>query len=159
MEERVKIEQAKDVFQRICAVLDKNEWTYKSDPEKLEIEIGVQGEDLPIDLTFRVEPERMLVMIISAFPYTIQEDKRLEVAMAVVKVNFALVHGCFDYDLTTGRMFFRMTNSFLDSRLSDEVFEYMLYCACGTVDDYNDKFLLLSKGLIDIEHFLASSEE
>ena len=49
-----------------------------------------------------------------------------------------------------------MTNSFLESKISEEVFAYMLYCSCQTIDEYNDKFLMLAKGMISIEQFLST---
>ncbi|MBR6742530.1 MAG: hypothetical protein IKM09_03700, partial [Clostridia bacterium] len=95
-------------------------------------------------------------MLISHMPFVIHEDKRLDVAIAVTALNNRLVDGCFDYDIKSGHMFFRMTNSFIDSRLDEEVFAYMLFCACKTIDDYNDKFLMLDKGMLSLEQFLSS---
>ena len=53
-------------------------------------------------------------------------------------------------------MFFRMTNSFMESKLGEEAFAYMLFCSCQVIDEYNDKFLMLAKGMVSIEQFLSS---
>ena len=53
-----------------------------------------------------------------------------------------------------GLVFFRMTNSYMDSNLSSEVYKYLLYCASQTIDAFNDKLLMLSKGIIDVEQFI-----
>ena len=150
------LEQAKSVFETLCRALDKQEWHYKKDEDKLSIECGAQGDDLPMELIFKIDADRMLAMLISHMPFVFHEEKRLDVAIAVTALNNRLVDGCFDYDIKSGHMFFRMTNSFIDSRLDEEVFAYMLFCACKTIDDYNDKFLMLDKGMVSLEQFLSS---
>lgn len=156
MAELKNLEQAKAAFATLCQSLDKHEWHYKKDEDKLSIECGAQGDDLPMEITVKVDADRMLVLLISHMPFVIQEDKRLDVAIAVSAINNALVDGCFDYDIASGHMFFRMTNSFIESKTSEEVFAYMLFCSCKTIDEYNDKFLMLAKGLISIEQFLST---
>lgn len=156
MAELKNMEQAKVAFATLCQTLDNHEWHYKKNEEKLSIECGARGDDLPIEITVTVDADRMLVMLISHIPFVIQEDKRLDVAIAVSAINNVLVDGCFDYDIASGHMFFRMTNSFLESKISEEVFSYMIFCSCQTIDEYNDKFLMLAKGLISIEQLLAA---
>ncbi len=156
MAEEKNMAQAQAAFATLCQALDKHEWHFEKDDEKLAIECGAQGEDLPMKITVKVDADRMLIMLLSHLPFVIQEDKRLDVAIAVSAINNALVDGCFDYDVASGHMFFRMTNSFLESTISEEVFSYMLFCSCQTIDEYNDKFLMLAKGMISIEQFLAS---
>ncbi len=156
MAEQKNLAQAQSVFRTLCSAFETNEWNYKKDEEKLEIECGAQGDDLPMELTIKVDAERMLVMFISHLPFVIQEDKRLDAAIAVSAINNLLVDGCFDYDVKSGHMFFRMTNSFMDSIIGEKVFSYMLLVSCKIIDEYNDKFLMISKGIISIEQFLTS---
>lgn len=155
MAEEKNLAQAKATFSTLCQALDHHEWHFEKDDENLAIECGAQGDDLPMKITVKVDAERMLVMLISHLPFVIQEDKRLDVAIAVSAINNALVDGCFDYDVASGHMFFRMTNSFIESTISEEVFAYMLFCSCQTIDAYNDKFLMLAKGMMSIEQFLS----
>lgn len=156
MAELKNLEQAKAVFSTLCQALDNHDWRYKKDAEKLVVECGARGDDLPMDITVKVDVDRMLVLLLSHLPYVVQEDKRLDIAIAVSAINNVLVDGCFDYDLASGHMFFRMTNSFIESTIGEEVFSYMLFCSCQTIDEYNDKFLMLAKGMLSIEQFLSS---
>lgn len=158
MAEQKNLEQAQAAFGTLCQALDKHEWHYQKDEEKLSIECGAQGDDLPMEITVRVDADRMLIMLISHMPFVIQEDKRLDAAIAVSAINNVLIDGCFDYDVASGHMFFRMANSFLESKISEEVFSYMLFCSCQTIDEYNDKILMLAKGMISIEQFLSTLE-
>ena len=149
-----KISSAKNTFATLCSMLDNNEWKYEKDEENLCIDCGAQGEDLPIPIKIRIDAERQIILLLSLIPFSVNEDKRMETAVAVSIVNNLLVDGSFDYDITTGDLYFRMTNSFIDSDISEEAFKYMLYCSCMTIDEYNDKFLMLSKGLLPLDSFL-----
>lgn len=154
MDDNMKLAQAKATFATLCRALDKEEWSYQKDEEKLSVKAGAQGEDLPIDLGFQVDAKRMLVKLYSPIPFTIPEDNRLDIAIAVTAINDILANGCFDFDLSDGSLLFRIINSFLDTQLGEEVFVYMLYTACQTVDTYNDLLLMLSKKVITLEQFL-----
>lgn len=156
MAEIKNLELAKATFETLCKSLDAQDWHYKKDEEKLIIECGARGEDLPMDFNVHVDADRMIVSLLSFLPFKIQEDKRLEAAVAVCAINNVSIDGCFDYDVATGNLFFRMTNSFLESVLDEEVFKYMLILSCQFVDKYNDKFLMLSKGMITLEQFLTT---
>ncbi len=158
MSDANKLEKAKEVFETLCRTLDKEDWSYQKDEEKLLIECGARGEDLPMELKVFVDAERSLILLLSSMPGAIQEDKRVDMALAVSVVNNRLVDGSFDYDITSGNLIFRMTNSFLESTISEKLFLYMLLTACRTIDVYNDKFLMLGKGLITIEQFLKGEE-
>ncbi len=150
---------ARETFDTLCRALDKDNWKYKKNEEDLEVECTVHGEDLPMDVTFRVRPDKMVITLLSHIPFVINEDKRIDAAIAVSAVNNMLVDGCFDYNVTSGHIFFRMAHSFVDSKISEEVFIYMLICSCQTIDDYNDKFLMLSKGMMSLDQFIASLQQ
>lgn len=156
MSEEKKLMQAKATFDVLCRTLDSDNWHYKKDEENLRIECGARGEDLPMEITIKVDTDRQVVLLFSRLPFAIQEDKRLDVAIALSAINNTIVDGCFDYDIKSGNIFFRMTNSFLDSTIGQEVFLYMMYCSCKTIDDYNDKILMLAKGMLSMEQFLES---
>lgn len=156
MDEQNKIERAQATFSALCRGLDENEWPYQKDEEKLRIHCSARGEDLPVEITVVVDSERMVVLLLSPLSFKVQEDKRVDVALAISAINNKLVDGCFDYDITEGRMHFRMTNSFIESELDEEVFKYMVGVSCKTVDDFNDKLLMLAKGLISVEQLLAT---
>ena len=155
MAEAKDIKLAKEVFAAVCQRLEEDEWSFKKDETKLEITCGAQGDDLPMDINIQVDADRSLVLLLSPMPFTVPEDKRLDVVVAVSAINNILADGCFDFSIVSGRLFFRMTNSFCDSLIGKEVFAYMLYTACATIDKFNDKFFMLTKGMLSLENFLS----
>ena len=74
MADEKNLARAKQAYQALCKMLDQEDWRYKKDDEKMSIETGARGDDLPIDLTIRVDAERQLVMLLSRLPYVIPED-------------------------------------------------------------------------------------
>lgn len=156
MAEQEKLKSAKTTFDTLCKALEQHDWHFKKDEENLTIECGAQGDDLPMEITIVVDPERMLIILMSHLPFVTNEDKRLDTAVAVSAVNYALVDGSFDYDIKSGHMIFRMSNSFRESLIGEELFMYMILVSCHTIDEYNDKFLMLSKGVMTLEQFIGN---
>ena len=149
------IERAKKTFSTLCAYLDEVECPYEKNDEKLSISFTTAGDDLPIKIRVIVDSKKQLISLFSQIPVVVPEEKRLDLAIAVTVANNSLVDGCFDYDLSEGYIVYRMTSSFIESEIGRDLFEYLMIVSCQTVDEYNDKFLMLSKGLMSIEDFIS----
>ena len=149
-----KHEQALAVYNGLCANLDAHNFHCERNEEKLTIKGTAHGEDFPIDINISVDEDRQLVIFLSLQPMVVPEDKRLDMAVAVSVVNNMLVDGCFVFEISSGHMFFRMTSAYIDSLVGDELFTYMMAVSLHTIDDYNDKFFMLSKGMLTLEQFI-----
>ena len=158
MVEQENLIRAKAAYEALCKCLDNNGWSYDKDDESFAIQCSAKGDDLPMPITVKVYPDRQVVVLISHMPFDIPEDKRIDIAVALCRVNNRVVDGSFDYDITDGTLYFRLTSSFVKSEINEETFNYMIYCSCSTIDEYNEKFLMLAKDLITLEQFLESME-
>ena len=145
---------AKTVYEDLCASLEKREWHFQKYEEDLVITFGVSGEDIPMEFVLAVDPDYQLLRVFSKLPFTVPEDKRMELAIATCVVSNKLADGSFDYDITNGTINFRLTASFRESKIGDGLFDYLIGCSSFTVDEYNDKFFALCKGLISIDDFI-----
>lgn len=154
MSEEKKMKQAQTVYATLCEMLDEHDWHYKKDEERLSISCGAQGDDLPIEIRIDVDAERSLVTLLSQMPFAVAEDRRTALAIAVSQANNGLVDGNFDYDYINGRIIFRLTSSYLDSLIGKNMLNYMLMCSCVTIDEYNDKFLMVAKSAMSNEEIL-----
>lgn len=153
-EENKKI-LAKEVYNTLCGAIERREWNYEKDEEKLVVHFGVSGDDIPMQFILVVDEERQLIRLMSPMPFNMSEDKRMEGAIATCVASFGMADGSFDYDLAEGRIVFRMTASFRESVIGEGLFQYMISCACAMVDEYNDKFLAIDKGIMSINDFIA----
>ena len=154
-----KLKQAQLHYSTLCKMLDANEWRYTKYEDDFTIKTGAKGEDIPIDYIVRIDPERMIASFISWLPFNIPEDKRTEGAVAVAVANNGLCDGSFDYNIADGEIMFRLTACYRGSILGEELFDYMVICGAKTVDDYNDKFLMLAKGMLSLEKFIEMENE
>lgn len=148
------IKQAKAAYSTLCAMLDAHNWKYEKDEENYAIHCGVQGDDLPMDLSVEVDAERLIVILLSPMPFRVEEAQRKQMAIAVSAANYGMVDGSFDYDYRSGKIIFRMTTSYRESLIGKELFEYMLFVSCNTIDEYNDKFLMVSKKPMSTDEIL-----
>lgn len=154
--ENIQTPMGQKVYETIIKMFDGNEYKYDRHDEDHVVTCLVGGDDLPMEMLFVVHDQREVVQVISPMPFRVPEDKRTEIALATTLVNDRLIHGSFDFNLLTGRIVFRLTTSFVESILGPKMFDYMLNVSAATVDDYNDKFMMISKGIITFEQFLES---
>lgn len=141
--------EARNVYESIMKMLDKHNFNYKPDDDNLVINIKMHGDDLPMDFVLKVDAKRDLVIFSSMLPFKFNLDRVVAGAVAVCSINYLLADGSFDLDVRDGELSFKLTSSYKDSLLSEESLEYMFGIACGTVDKYNDKLLLISEGHMD----------
>lgn len=153
-----KMIKAKEIYGILCSFLDNDDWKYTKHEEDLVITMSARGDDLPIEFVVKVDSGRSLVSLFSRLPFKAPSDKIVETAVAIAMTNYGLVDGSFDLDMKEGGIVFRMTTSYLDSLISEEVFKYMIYCTAHTVDQYNDKLMMLVKGMIDLAKFKEVTE-
>lgn len=148
----------KKVYEDLCAALEKRSWPHERHDEDLVITCGVAGEDIPMQFLLMVDSRRQLLRVLSRLPFAVPEDKRVDLAIATCVATYSLADGCFDYDIESGKIEFRLTASFRDSTIGDSLFEYLILCSVQTVDEYNDKFYAISKGFISIEDFISKEQ-
>ena len=155
MADEKKIELAVKVYNTLCNAIENRSWKYAKDDEKLIVNFGVSGDDIAMKFIIVVDVERQLIRLLSPMPYKMSEGKRVEGAIATCVASFGMVDGSFDYDLSDGSIIFRMTASFRESLIGEELFGYMIDCSCAMVDLFNDQFLAIDKGMMSISDFIA----
>ena len=152
-----KMKLAKQVYKTMCEALDKRDWHYGKEEEKLLVHFGVNGDDIPLQFIIVVDAERQLIRLVSPLPFKMSESKRIEGAIAACAASYNMADGSFDYDLSDGRIVFRITASFRESEIGEGLMQYMISCTCAMVDEYNDKFLAIDKGILSIGDFIAKA--
>ena len=158
MSNEVNMELAKRTFDTLVNMFETRNLKYDKNEEELIVRSGIKGDDLPIDFIVVVKPKNEVVQFLSKLPFNMPEDKVIDGAIAASAANYGLVDGSFDYNIMDGSIIFRLTSSYRDSILSEDLFEYMIMVSAATIDEYNDKFFMLAKGMIDIQKFIEDSQ-
>ena len=147
---------AQQVYGKLVSALQAREWNFDRDDSNFKVRFTVHGDDLPMDMVMTVDEDRQLIRLLSLVPVTMDEDKRMEGAIATTVATFGLPDGSFDYDITDGTIGFRQNVAFHDSDISENLIQYMISWACAVIDKYNDQFLAINKGYLSIQDFISS---
>lgn len=154
MSEEKDLKKAQSVYATLCEMLTELDWHFQKDEEHLMIECGARGDDLPMSLRVEVDAKRNLIVLLSQMPFAVPEERRTAMSIAVSLANNGLADGSFDFDYMSGAIVFRMTSSYLGSLIGKELFNYMLMCSCATIDEYNDKFLMVAMSKMSNEEIV-----
>lgn len=148
-----KHESALDVLNAISRQLDEMGMKHDKDEKNCIIMTGGVGEDLPIPLLFRIDDMRKLIIIDSFLVFEIPANLRIEMAIAVTRVNHMIAEGSFHYNIAEGKLRYRMTVPYMDTKFGQELITYITMISFATVDRFNDKFKLLAEGVMSLEQF------
>ena len=157
MADNKQLMYAREAYNTLCRTLDNIGWTYKRMDDELKLMFGVGGDDIPMNFLIIIDADRQLVRLLSLLPFQMNSDKRVEGAIATCIINYVLADGSFDFDLDEGHIMFRLTASFRESLLGEELFKYMVSIACHTIDKYNDQLCDLNDGKISLEDFMKNN--
>ncbi len=142
-----------NAYKAVQAHLNRNNFKFDTHDDDLVISLTVNGEDLPIQTIVRFMDNRELMQVLCYMPKA-PEEKRVDVALAVAVANYGIVNGSFDYDMSDGELRFRVAQSYACGELTDDLIRYLLGISFNTTDKYNDRFFMLSKGMITLEQFI-----
>ena len=157
-DENENLQIAQELYQGIIGMFDDNGFHYDRDDEGLAVRCTLRGEDIPMDFTFVVRPDKKVIQVYSPLPFRVSEANIPNIALAVAYINDHLVNGSFDLDIKEGGICFRQTTCYIDSVLGKGLFDYMLMVSAHTTDDYNDKLLMIEKGMLTVDQFIENEE-
>ena len=159
MQDNRKIERPLLVFQTFCQALDNEGWKYQKDEEQLQIITGAETRGFEFPILIRCIANRQILLLASRLPVPIKEELRFEVAYLVTIINNTLADGCFDFDLKTGNLVFRIANRFRLSVMSEAVCIDLLYKLCTVFAFTGKQFLRLANGEISGGEFLDAHRQ
>lgn len=154
MSEEINIKAAEEHFNLICNNLVQHNCNFNAASEEFFLSFTTSGEKFPVTVKIMVDAERNLIRFFSRLSFDIPDEKKLEIAVAVTKINYSLSIGNFNLDIDTGEIYFSYNVSYLESKLGNEAITYIISALLAVVDDYSEKLLMLSKGYLTLEKFM-----
>ena len=154
-----KLERAAEVYGVVKNHLTAHNLRFEPHDDDLVITLTAQGDDLPMPVLIRVIGDREVLPLSSPLPGKVPEDKRIDAAVALAAINNRLMNGCFDLDLDSGLIVFRVCQSFHDNDITDEQIHYLLAILFITTDQFNDTLFLMSKGTLTLEQVLEKVKQ
>ena len=126
----------------LCNVLERNDIIYDRDDRHLSVGCRISGKDCEYCFRFSVEPSKMLITLCVPVPRWFPQEQARNTALRICKINNDLTDGSFCYDPALGLVYYKMTASFYESRIGEELYEYMLSVAADAMDEYYQKLLI-----------------
>ena len=151
-----KLAVSKDIFNRFCEYLKANDCRFNRDDEKLVAFFLVKSDNIDVKFLAVTEAEKETLRIMAMLPVNFGSGKRIDGAMVTTIASSGMANGSFDYDINNGSVMFRMTQSFMDSKIDSAVFDYMIDCSMMTIAEYYGKFLAVSEGKMTVPEFLKA---
>ena len=148
-----QLAQAKKVYATMLEALKQEGWKFEK-TDDLFISSTYVGNDFEIVYQIQIDAERECFHFMSEPFATFPPERRDDGAKATCIANHGLVFGHFDLDLDNGEIRYSLADSFTDSELGVGFFKEILDTALTAADLYNDRFLMLATGLIDIKRFI-----
>ena len=153
-----RMEEGRKVFNKLIQHLDSIHLNFSSEEleDRFVVKFNMSGDDVPMRFFIYVNPAQRILTLHSPLPVKFADDKLEVGCKALCAINYRLTDGDFQIDIRDGEVIFNMSNSYAGSLISKEVFDYMLGMSINIVDEFNDKLLMLSKDLIDLDTVLSS---
>ena len=147
---------ANKVYNDLRTHLDSIGLKYTRHDDDKVISLGMNGDDLPMDMILAVREKQEVVQLLSPIPSKAPEDKRIDAAVAVNVANNGMIFGSFDYDVSDGEIRWRAVLPYRDGAITKDQVYYLVMVSATTIDKYNDKFLMLNKGMMTLQQFIES---
>lgn len=151
--------EAQETLDVFAGMFEKRGWKYNRSDEHGCIYTGIVGDDLPMNIMIRADAGAGVLQIVSKIPVDMAPEKIVEAAIIVNEFNDGRLLGNFDMDVTRGLIIFKTCTCIADSRVSEEACSLLFDYTVRMIDNYNDKFLMLNKGMLTMEKILADMEQ
>lgn len=122
---------------QLCKVLEDDGFGYNVREDGPAIETGFRARTGAFRLVIFLREDPPLLGAIVRIPEVVPEAKRPAVAEALARANFGLSLGCFELDMSSGEMDFRVSMPTACGDVSREQFRSLLGAAMWTTDRYH----------------------
>lgn len=82
-----------------------------------------------------------MYVVIAEFPLHVYKEKTSSISEYVLRANWGMIKGCFDFEVDDGKIIFRYTNDLHDTTITDDEIEDSLYLPLSMMQQYGDGFL------------------
>lgn len=154
-----KLRQAKATFTTVCQALDIFELDYQHHEDTLKAVFRYETERTTFDVQIQMDTHRSLILIHSPQNLFVPFEKRKMMAGAITAINYTLNIGGFDYDFTTGKMYFRTVTPFQNSIIALETIQDLLATVVNTVEKYQPQIIQLVDGEMSLQELMTRLEQ
>ena len=153
--EDIKIKAAEELYALICDTVKQRNFEHKQNITEKSIELVVNVDDRTIRPQICVDQKNELVSFLHDVNCGFGITKCLDGAVAASTVTAKLQYGSFDFNYSNNTVIFRLEIPYTSSQISSETINFMLDYTITAINSYEQDFIDLSHGKIDLDAFLA----
>jgi hypothetical protein len=123
----------------IAAVVEffkSQSWEYKEDDARPVVYTGVNGENGQWRCVASAGRDNEHLVFVSILPVQAPLKKRSACAELLTRINYDLLHGCFEMDFEDGEIRFRTSIGALDAPIAPKQVEHLISTNLLTMDRY-----------------------
>ncbi len=126
--------------------LKSDDWNYDKHPEDPLIRCGVQGNGVTFRLYFQAREEQDQLLLYVVGPNLVPEDKRTAVMEFLTRVNYGLVIGNFELDLSDGEVRYKVSVDVEGSKLVPIMVKNLIGAGVTMMDRYYPGLMAVAYG-------------
>lgn len=132
-----QIALARENLTALCNTLEKDGIKYNKDEQKLTVHTAVKGKNTDILVAISFSPEVGVLSFMCPVNLAVPENYRGQFAIAVSRINFAMLEGGYDFNPQSGAVMYRLSTCYEESVLNEDAFRYLLFTAFKHSDEYH----------------------
>ena len=148
---------AQRTYDALCEYCDGKGYSYDKNENEDEKWINISftdDEGNNLRFVFTVDFSRNLIRVLNFLPISVEEDKKTDFAVGINEINEKLRIGWFDFGYEQGNITYNLCNSFSQSMLGEEFFEYLFEYSLNVNGYFLDRFIGLNSGMFSLEDWL-----
>lgn len=134
-----------EVYEILTETLKKLNIEYVKKEDDLSVIASVKG-GMPIPLHAVVSEQSNVVGFSAYAPFSVPEERRTHIALAVAKANMKTLDGCFEYNATDGSLLFYSTAYFKGCEIKSGLIQYKILSVCTAMNKYAAAFKSICDG-------------
>ncbi len=144
------------VYEKLVSYLESIKLNFSKEELKdlYVIKFNMSGDDIPMRFFLYVNPDKQLLTMHSPMPVKFEKDKLGAGCAAICAINYKLADGDFQIDVRDGEVLYNMSNCYAGCEVGDDLFAYILGMSINIVEEFNDKLLMIAKGMMDLNTLL-----
>lgn len=124
------------ILESVEQFLDGDDWKYQRVDGRSALRFGVSGEHGKLDCLAIADDSRDLLRFYSILPVMAPEPQRHLIAELVTRINYSLLVGNFELDMSDGEIRYKTTADFENVDVSLSVVKNVIYWNISTADRY-----------------------
>lgn len=142
------------MYSELCAMLDKEEFTYTKDEEHLAVELIMRTDDIDLQVKCSIWRSTSVAVLTADLGFNVPDDKVSQVLEAIARINEITVNGSFEYLFRSQRIRFSITQMGVESLIGASTLGHLFYVMLSTADDYNEKLFMITQGKYSMQELI-----